>query len=497
MSRTYRIHPAIGVARLGNSPSFFVAAETLFGTPYEIIDGQEVPVQKFKDPQGRVKKQAARFRIFEYEDGTPLREITGDDAEIVWSVRLANTKGSANKAPLPNDQRRNANIADRDSLNITPGERAITGRNQASGPMKGKFLRTEVALGELRTDGAGRLIVLGADGISAGDRPLQTSDIFNNDGWYDDVADGPVNARIRLNGSETYVTADGAWVLTNSPDFAPEIDPWVTLYDVAYDVAVLKGWLQLPESPSFRNDIYPILYPAAQHRWVERNQKIEKLEELTKSWKDLSDPSKPRKIREEIEEIVTAPGFSVFSITDSQAELLAKWVDGQFTNDWNDRADLEITPAGLDRAHLARTTGSGFFPGIEASRYFAERQFYPNFYRAPFRIANDVKPGALTERMSLPWQSDYAACRQTWWPAQRPNWIRISASTTERRVWTNFGGTEMVAGYRRLGFIVPTVDPDGRIVFVESEREPGTPYGTLADLVEPTTAKLSITEVRV
>lgn len=485
--KTYKIHPAIGVARLGNSPSFFVAAETLFGTPFEIVDGHEVPVQKFKDPQARVKKQAARFRIFEYEDGAPLREITADDAEIIWSVRLANTKGSADLAPIPRSGRRNHDVADRESLEIKPGERAINGRNQASGPLTGKFLGAEVALGELRTDAAGRLMVLGGEGISASpDHRELGADIFNNDGWYDDVADGPINARIRMNGSGAFIAADGAWVLTNSPDFAPEIDPFVSLYDIAFDVAVRKAWLELPERPSFRNDIYPVLYPAVQHRWVERN---DGLANLPTNWKDLSDPSKPQEIRKNIERIVSAPGFAGgFSLTRSQAKMLALWVDGRFINDWSAPVETTVTPSGLDRAHLARTVGSAFYPGIESSKYLVDA----NFYRAAFRIAAHVKAGALTERLSLPWQTDYAACGERWWPAQRPNWIRIDANTNERRVWTNFGGANMVAGYRRLGFIVPTVDGHGNIVFVENERAPNTPYGTLADLEEPEPAKESV-----
>jgi hypothetical protein len=79
---TYRIHPGIGIARLGNSESaFYLAPETpaalplacdSFGNPLYGPDGvTPVPVKAFKDPEGRVKRQAARFQIFVYDDSTP------------------------------------------------------------------------------------------------------------------------------------------------------------------------------------------------------------------------------------------------------------------------------------------------------------------------------------------------------------------------------------------------------------------------------------------
>ena len=62
----------------------------------------------------------------------------------------------------------------------------------------GSFLGATVYLGELRTDDAGRLVVLGGRGHSfapLGD-PLTT--FANNYGWCDDTSDGPVRATIAL-----------------------------------------------------------------------------------------------------------------------------------------------------------------------------------------------------------------------------------------------------------------------------------------------------------
>ena len=78
----YRIHPGIGIARLGNSPeSFYIAPPTAASLPIECdalgnpiyspdgMTGQRVT--KFKDGEGRVRRQAARFEVWVYDDQTP------------------------------------------------------------------------------------------------------------------------------------------------------------------------------------------------------------------------------------------------------------------------------------------------------------------------------------------------------------------------------------------------------------------------------------------
>src|SRR5262249_53566768 len=56
---------------------------------------------------------------------------------------------------------------------------------------------TGIELATLRTDEAGRLLVVGGPGISGS--PLNAKiDVFSdNDGWYDSVSDGPVSANLR------------------------------------------------------------------------------------------------------------------------------------------------------------------------------------------------------------------------------------------------------------------------------------------------------------
>src|SRR5947209_3296758 len=89
-----RIHPAVGVARVGNSNEFFIGPETP-GVPSN-WDNQTLKFKPFKDAQGKVLRQAARFRIFQFDDaGNPLKEVTlGDGVKIEWRVHAANRKAS-------------------------------------------------------------------------------------------------------------------------------------------------------------------------------------------------------------------------------------------------------------------------------------------------------------------------------------------------------------------------------------------------------------------
>jgi len=83
-----RIHPGVGIARLGNSPTeFYIGPEAPDNIPNH--------GQPYKDALGRVKRQAARFRVYAYgADGQVIDEITGETGTIVWRVHLANKKGA-------------------------------------------------------------------------------------------------------------------------------------------------------------------------------------------------------------------------------------------------------------------------------------------------------------------------------------------------------------------------------------------------------------------
>jgi hypothetical protein len=266
--RRYRIHPAIGIARLGNSPqAFFIGPESPGRSP--LPEGES-----YRDDAGNIKRQAVRYRIYESSfdsEGRLLgvREVTAADAEIRWTVHTVNRKAAAATFP-PLGGRRNDGETDRSRLVIDSGAQTVSGRNERV-VMSGAFRSQPITLGEIRTDDAGRLVVLGGFGVSGFVAPgtPQIQNFANNDGWHDDVADGPVQATIRLEGGEL-AEADPAWVIVAPPSYAPEIHNVVTMYDQAFNAAVeLDPTLAASLEPvSFTRDIYRILERTVQMQWV-------------------------------------------------------------------------------------------------------------------------------------------------------------------------------------------------------------------------------------
>jgi hypothetical protein len=237
MGTVYKIHPAIGIARVGNHPTAFFVGPESPGSPGVEIDakGRETP-----DDRGQLKL---------------LGEVTADDAMIEWKVDLCNRKAALDHdAAFGHPARpRNTDIADRDSLVIrNPKPVTISGKSQPAKEFNGKFLGKKVYLGELQTDSKGRLLVLGGRGKSefVSDEKVPLTDFANNDRWHDDVSDGPVSAVITLPGQEPVVVHHASWVAVAPPDFAPGVESIVTLYDVAFQAAIEKGALKPDDVPS-------------------------------------------------------------------------------------------------------------------------------------------------------------------------------------------------------------------------------------------------------
>ena len=316
MPKTYVIAPSIGVARLGNSKSeFYLEPETIGGLPLECdAAGNAKPgpvfVTKFKDGQGAVKRQAARFRIFTVESDGTEAEVTLDNSDvqsISWTVHLANKKaawyefsqlqgnllyGPQNSYAKQGVNPRNAKIKGNDSrrkLIVDPGPRTLDGRGKhvsfdkanvpagyklASFPDKPKFGQQIGTIGEIRTDASGRLLVLGGFGTSGGNVALES--FGGADTWHDDIADGPVSCVVTLKSGER--VALKAWCIVGSPKFAPELVNISTLDDTMFDVAV-RHFDARPDIYStgkcnpgyiadFETEIRPILDRPGTYRWV-------------------------------------------------------------------------------------------------------------------------------------------------------------------------------------------------------------------------------------
>jgi hypothetical protein len=159
------------------------------------------------------------------------------------------------------------------------------------------------------------------------------------------------------------------------------------------------------------------------------------------------------------------------ALTEYQYTMMEKWSQGEFQADWVtepapvpfDELPLEQKPDALTRASLEGCIGAPFFPGIEVTYVIAQAATY----EAPFRIKHTLPPGFLTERMALPWQADFLACGELWWPAQRP----VDVVTASGQIQPFSRGIEdysdMVRWWSELGFIVKKGDR-----FVEDERNP-------------------------
>src|SRR6516165_1513097 len=82
------IYPAIGLARLGNSENEYFLAP-------EVTDPLPAPPGFYRDPTGALKRQSARFRVYGLNAaGRAVTELTADNAEIRWTVHLANKKSA-------------------------------------------------------------------------------------------------------------------------------------------------------------------------------------------------------------------------------------------------------------------------------------------------------------------------------------------------------------------------------------------------------------------
>jgi len=291
--RRFKIHPAIGVARLGDAEAdaFFLGPETPGVAVKGELPGTAVPPYKVRSPNGptRIKPQGARFHVWEYEKvqgkWTPVREVRVGDRDVEsigWSAHLANKKASffkfeglAGEGDREPGRRRNGGRR-RLGLDIDPGARRITARKKQpipapvrfdpgtsedpdseqwpvfTGPQPPRGTKIIDYLGELRLDDQGRLIVLGGKGTSKPDKePKAPLHYANNNGWWDDASDGPVSAVVTLKVREgrssrsVSFNVEGAWVLVGPADFAPHIPNVVTLYDLLYDMAART--LPLPE----------------------------------------------------------------------------------------------------------------------------------------------------------------------------------------------------------------------------------------------------------
>ncbi|WP_245272817.1 LodA/GoxA family CTQ-dependent oxidase [Microvirga lotononidis] len=408
------MYPPIGIARVGNAPGvddYTLAPETIGGLP-DARGG-------YQTANGAIKRQAARFRLYAKLRSGGFAELTaGEGVSIEWRVEVANLKAGwyqfkqAMDLPPPfakSAQWRNADHRPRADLDIRPVRRVIGGTN-LSGPAyrfdDGQFLGSFVPLGELRTDEAGRLLFLGGSGVSASFPPgMRPTTFANNDRWHDDLADGPVRARVTIGG--TTFEAEPGYVVVTPPNYAPGLSGLVTMDDTVRETFMAQGWLPRPTETNFSADVWPIFERLTRLQWINHGLFVAHgigsplnaaSPEVVTRLADASAENRPW--RERVFALFRAPGplgpapllqlpyiygdlygesgeavLTLLSVTMTMHEHLRRWKEGDFASDWaGPPIPVDFaghTPEGqvaqLTRAGLSECLGGPFHPGIEIS----------------------------------------------------------------------------------------------------------------------------------
>jgi len=568
---TFRIHPAINFARVGSSEDYYIAPETAAG---ELLDKNTgvfggLPIKKgtdstfieaedLRDADENPCRQAARFRIYAYDEAQqthpnndPGREIKIGDTvngkvikDIIWMVHLANKKANNYKIasagvkeegikayengktpPIRNDYPQfGSQLTNEDRLRhlvIDAGPRSILSSTNgkqiidfdAATPASyinsnssisnvayptsfpDDFFEMLNSLGKIESLGqvtieanSGRLIVIGgygkASAIITDGKPPVLKDAIDNDLWFDDTADGPVDAQIvYTDGSTSSVV--GAWFVTVDPAYAPQTRNVVSCWDDIYSTWIENLNLQ-PEifnngkyqdnyKASFDIDVLSVFHAAFLQRWntnlpsagVRGHDFIASIKpgdnpkDKLPNFKSLiRDPNNP----DENDVGVKMPlslgdaTKSFLSVTPTQYYFLSQWYEG--------KSVANAAPLGggerLDKVVLENCLGGRYSPGIELTFIVRDVNLYKQNWQGetgPFRINNAVldyakaqidkpflgegyvplrsvlvEPGDLCKFMALPWHTDYNSCATHtpdpnpannnslyWsWPAQRP-----------------------------------------------------------------------------
>jgi hypothetical protein len=429
------IYPSIGVARVGNSRTEFYVGP-------EVPDPLPQPPGFYRDAIGALKREAARFRVYGLNAaGVIVRELTSADANIEWTVELANRKAAWYGFQLALDiaessvpgatptTLRNPMIGDRARLAITPRPRNVSGASAPEARFDdGAFMGIPVYLGSIQTDEAGRLLVLGGHGVSASSIDAAATTFANNDFWYDDVADGPVTASVTLKGRQLLV--EPAWVVVAPPNYGPCRKSVRTMWDLMRDLAVQNGWLFKPRRPSFAQDILPVFERMAGLQWVnegfaagfgwkglfdltpETTLRLTSPSPLDAEWrKVIANHFRTGSLdrNDTVDSWAPVPWPWLYgdamnqppalsprqhaSLTDLQLAQFKQWAAGDFDADYDPHRpiprrieDVPVAAQGdtLTKAALDFCLADAFHPGCEMT--WPVRQI--TMYRAPFRFAH-------------------------------------------------------------------------------------------------------------
>ncbi|KAI0027075.1 hypothetical protein K488DRAFT_81233 [Vararia minispora EC-137] len=311
--RRFEIFPPIGVARVGDSGAEDTEIEYYYGP--EVPGITELPSEafKFRDAHYRIKRQAARFRVYAYDEaGKVLGEVNNSQGfELHWRVHVANKKAASHVysglyRDRPTEVRNpdvdpvytkhaddnlgldpvfDKSLEKRTRLIIDPGEKSIFRDKSAdeSQPVQldGRFKGSRdtdvlVNLGQLLTDEQGRLVFLGGSGHSdsvrlranTSQKPEIISE-FDSVDWYDDVCDGWVDVTVKHNNPlRGIIQPQKATILSAPPKFAWGIELPTTLYDILENIYENDTGYIDHKRTDFYKDIWPVLSGTYKLSWV-------------------------------------------------------------------------------------------------------------------------------------------------------------------------------------------------------------------------------------
>ncbi|WP_237396073.1 LodA/GoxA family CTQ-dependent oxidase [Okeania sp. KiyG1] len=544
----FRIYPSIGIARLGNGPA--EKDQVIFSPEIPWANLFETDNEYLTD-KGEIKKQAQRFYIYQCDEaGNPIKKIDPAEYDIEWTAEVANKKpfwynfnnsldlsiqleNHQNLSPNFYDERiapaisttyRNPNVLN-EGLRKPEGENfrkelvnsppPITVSSSSTrkeicgmfpyphppkdgGPRISKIASkmkkscVNVKLGTVEYD-EGTLIFYGADGTSASLNPSDlNTDFADNSNWYDDICDGIITAKItHKTTKESYDLTDAqsaAWIATTPPDYAPQIQPLSTLFDLIVGAADERFAPEL-------SLVFPLLYRLYRMQWVNASdflapsfrETIDQLYAQNKFHCIYSNSPECAEVRQQIfnlfrnpiynydnEPVIpsnqktdltqlgtetdelkypTYPGDGInypgspaqwFAIPPFLYEQLKQWRDGNFTTpaDFNfkdmdemgrfyQRQFLEAaqdparSPLLMTRAVLETLYGGGFHPGVELTWPMRHNQMYAENRRI-YELVNEGKE--LSYGIYGLWE------------------VRINAASPERKkeIFYNDFGFEMV-----------------------------------------------------
>ncbi len=326
---SFRIYPSIGIARMGNGPatkedvvfSPEVPWKNLFETdikPHTSDGALKKQAQRFYiykcDNQGNPLEkispndydiqwfvEVANKKPFWYDFNNSLDlsvNMEGNNKNLskkFYEDRIAPGISASSRNPnipsegveekgIPNSRKELVNGPNFGSVSLANNRMELEGLfpfprvgETSNIANKMRTVPKSVKLGtiEYDEDGSnpdtnGSLIFYSGDGVSASLNPSDlNTDFADNSNWYDDICDGRVTAKLTPRGGGETIVLDGpeaaAWIASAPPDYAPQINPISSLYDLVTGAA--PGELKTNEA-SCLSMVLPLFFKFYQMQWV-------------------------------------------------------------------------------------------------------------------------------------------------------------------------------------------------------------------------------------